>query len=127
MPIIPPVLLKQIYRRGSLQNTATGFSLTLQNHLAPATLVGLDLTVDGAPLDPAALTVVEGMSGGAPTETQTPAQHITLAHPLHFPTGVPTRLDIRGAPLSPGPHTLAVRAVTQELGPVTIEISDTVT
>src|SRR5947208_1877725 len=126
MPIIPPYLLKQLYQKGSLRNSAAGFSLDLKNHLAPANLVGLDLSVDGAAVDPAAITVVEGMAGGAPAETHTPATDITAAHPLLFPVGVLTRLEVRGAPLAPGAHTIAVQAHTYEIGPVSIEISDIV-
>jgi hypothetical protein len=117
MPTIPPFMLKQLYVKGSLQNIGGGFRLTMRNHLAPATLNGVGLTVDSMPVDPHALAVVVG-------ETRTLAPSITAETPLAFPTNTPTVLEVTGAPLAPGPHRLAVLAITREIGPVTIEVSD---
>ena len=119
MPTIPAFMLKQMYVKGSLHNSADGFSLTVRNHLAPGTLVGLGLVVDGAPVDPAALAVVV-------RDIRTPAPAVTPETPLPFPTNTPVTLDVTGAPLPPGPHTLALQAQTREIGPVTIEVNDSV-
>ena len=119
MPTIPAFMLKQMYVKGRLHNSADGFSLTVRNHLAPGTLVGLGLAVDGTLLDPAAITV-------GVRDTRTPAPAITPETPLPFPTNTPVTLDVTGAPLPPGPHTLALHAQTREIGAVTIEVSDSV-
>src|SRR5436309_3317207 len=92
MPTIPPFMLKQLYVKGSLRNTADGFTLTLRNNLAAATLIGIGLAVDTAPVDPAGLAIVVGA-------TRTPAATITTETPLRFETGVPTTVEAQGAPL----------------------------
>ena len=119
MPTIPPFMLKQLYVKGSLHNTESGFAFTLRNHLAPASLVGLGLAVDDAPVPGGALTVVMN-------DARTPAVAITAATPALFPTNTPTHVEVTGAPLPPGPHKIALLATTREIGPVTIEVSDTV-
>jgi hypothetical protein len=119
MPTIPAFMLKQMYVKGSLHNQADGFSLTVRNHLAPGTLVGVGLAVDGTLLDPAAITVVVG-------DTRTPAPAVTADTPLPFPTNMPLSLEIVGAPLAPGAHTLALQAQTREIGAVTIEVKDSI-
>src|SRR5690349_16417065 len=117
MPTIPPFMLKQLYVKGSLRNTADGFTLTLRNNLAAATLNGIGLAVDGVQVDPAELAIVVGAN-------RTPAATITPETPLRFETGVPTTVESQGAPLAPGTHTLTFLAITREIGPVTIEVSD---
>jgi hypothetical protein len=119
MPTIPPFMLKQLYIKGSLQNTATGFTLTLRNHLAPASLVGMGLAVDNTQVDPAALTVVVGA-------TRTVATAITPDTPLRFETNTPTAVEAQAAPLAPGAHKLTLLATTREIGPVTIDVTDTI-
>lgn len=119
MPTIPAFMLKQMYVKGSLRNSADGFSLTVRNHLAPGTLVGLGLAVDGVALDPAQITVVV-------RDTRTPAPGVTAETPLPFPTNTPVTLEVTGAPLPPGAHTLALQAQTREIGAVTIEVNDSV-
>ena len=120
MPTIPPFMLKQLYVKGSLRNTADGFTLTLRNNLAAATLIGIDLAVDNTQVDHAGLAIVVG-------PTRTPAAMITTETPLRFETGVPTTVEVQGAPLPPGEHKLTFLATTREIGAVTIEVSDSVT
>ena len=119
MPTIPPFMLKQLYVKGSLRNIAGGFTLTLRNNLASATLVGIGLAVDDTQVDPAALAVVIG-------DTRYPAAAITTDAPLRFETGTPTLVDALAGPLAPGDHKLTLLATTREIGPVTIEVTDSV-
>jgi hydroxymethylglutaryl-CoA reductase (NADPH) len=121
MPTIPAALLKQIYQRGSLHNTATGWAFTMRNHLAPAQLVGMGLICDGVEVPPAAIQVV-------PPGWSEPlaATAITAEVPLLFTVGANTLVEVAGPPLSPGAHSLAIQAVTREIGTVTIPVQDTV-
>lgn len=119
MPTIPAFMLKQMYVKGSLHNEADGFSLTVRNHLAPGTLVGVGLAVDGVLLDAAQITVVVG-------DTRTPAPAVTADAPLPFPTNTPLTLAVTGPTLPPGAHTLALQAHTREIGAVTIEVNDSI-
>jgi hypothetical protein len=121
MPTIPPFMLKQLYQRGSLRNSETGWEFTMRNHLASATLVGLSLTCDGAEIPPQALTVAQ------PTlDRVVPAAGLSAESPLQFPVQTPTVVRVAGPPLSPGSHALAITADTREIGPVTIAVQDDV-
>lgn len=119
MPTIPPFMLKQLYQRGSLRNTDTGWEFAMRNHLASATLVGLGLTCDGAAISPAALTVAQPAQDRA-----VPAAALSADSPLQFPVQVPTIVRVTGSHLSPGSHTLSIIADTREIGPVTIAVQD---
>jgi hypothetical protein len=113
-------MLRQLYVRGSLRNAGPGWEFRMKNPLATAHLTGLGLTCDGAPLDAGALTI---QAAGGPAR---PAPAITADAPLVFAVGVDTLVQVAGPPLAPGPHTLAIRADTREIGTVTIQVSDTV-
>ena len=119
MPTIPAAMLKQLYRRGSLCNTATGWEFTMRNHLASANLTGFALTCDSVPVPPEAVTVAQ------PAQ-QMAAAAVSPATPLRFTVGVDTVVQVAGPHLSPGPHTLSIRADTHEIGAVTIAVQDTV-
>ena len=119
MPTIPPFMLKQLYVKGSLRNTTGGFSLTLRNNLASATLIGIGLAVDDTQVDPAVLAVVIG-------DTRYPAPAITADAPLRFEINTPTVMDAQAGPLPPGEHKLTLLATTREIGPVKIEVTDNV-
>src|SRR5438874_338654 len=118
MPTIPAPMLRQLYVRGSLRNGGPGWEFRMKNPLATAHLTGLGLTCDGSPLDPGALTIQVGAAAR-------PAPAITADAPLIFAVGVETLVQVAGPPLAPGPHTLAIRADTREIGTVTIQVSDT--
>jgi hypothetical protein len=121
MPTIPPFMLKQLYQRGSLRNTDTGWEFAMRNHLASATLVGLSLDCDGAMIPPEALTVAQ------PAQDRTvPATGLSAESPLQFPVQVPTIVRVSGSHLSPGSHALSITAGTHEIGPVTIAVQDDV-
>lgn len=119
MPTIPPAMLKQLYQRGSLRNTASGWQFALRNHLAPATLLGLNLACDGVEIAPGAVAV----SGAGPPVT---AAALTAAAPFRFATGIETVVQVTGSDLAPGPHALSLQAHTREIGRVTINVQDTI-
>ena len=45
--MLPPAVLRQLYVQGSLTNTPEGATLKPRNSLAPATVIGLEIAVDG--------------------------------------------------------------------------------
>lgn len=121
MPTIPAPLLKQLYSRGSLRNTAAGWEFQMQNPLATAQLIGLGLMCDGAAVPLTALAVQQ------PDQPRPrPAAEITAAAPLAFPVGVTTVVQISGSHLTSGLHALSIRADTREIGSVTIAVSDSI-
>ena len=119
MPTIPPFMLKQLYQRGSLRNTDTGWEFTMRNHLAQATLVGLGLACDGATIPAEALTVAQPS-----LDRVVPATDLSSDSPLQFPVQTPTVVRVAGSRLSPGNHALSITANTHEIGPVTIAVQD---
>jgi hypothetical protein len=119
MPTIPPFMLKQLYQRGSLRNSYTGWEFAMRNHLASATLVGLSLACDGAEIAPEALTVAQPALDRA-----VPVAGLSAGAPLPFPIQVPTIVYVTGPRLSPGSHALSIKADTREIGPVTITVQD---
>jgi hypothetical protein len=121
MGSVPAFLLKKLYVKGSLKNTATGFELAIQNTLAPGTIAGLvPLNVDGVEY-PLAQTVVILSNG-----TRVPAAEVSAAAPLRFSVGDQVTIQVQGAPLSAGAHTLAISPKTKEAGLLEISTQDTV-
>jgi len=45
---------------------------------------------------------------------------------LLFPVSKAIKLHIAGSPISPGPHKLTIRINVKEVGPLDIQIQDTV-
>ncbi len=120
MPAIPPVILKKLYVKGSLRPEGDGFSLTLKNTIAPGTILefkGLEL--DGQPVPLERTAVVVGTEERAATAIAPDA-------PLAFSLGAEFTLRVAGVPLEPGPHTLRIRVVVQDVGPLEIPVSDQV-
>ena len=120
MPAIPPVILKKLYVKGSLRPEGDGFSLTLKNTIAPGTILefkGLEL--DGQPVPLERTTVVLGAEERGATS-------ITSDAPLSFPLGAEFALRVTGFPMEPGPHTLKIRVVVQDVGLLEIPVSDRV-
>jgi hypothetical protein len=50
--MIPPAVLRQLYVQGSLTNTPEGATFRLKNSPAPATVIGLEIAVDGQKVPP---------------------------------------------------------------------------
>ncbi len=119
MGSIPAFLLTRLYVRGSLHNTATGFELTIQNTLAPGTIVGLaPLQVDGAEYP------LETIRAVLPDGNQVPAPDVSADSPVRFTIGDKVTLQVNAEPLSPGTHRLTISPKTKEAGPFCIQVED---
>lgn len=121
MPAIPPTILKRLYVKGSLKAEQEGFSLTLKNTIAPGTILefrGLDLDGEGIPLEQTSVILENG--------DERAATSITPEQPLSFSLGATFTLRVTGTSLSPGSHTLKIRVVVQDVGPLEIPVSDRV-
>jgi len=122
MPAIPPFVLKKLYIKGSLHVEGDGFALELQNTIAPATITaitGLDL--DGQTIDAGRITLLP------PDGHPRPASEVSAGAPFMFPVGAIVTLRVAGQELKPGPHQLDIHIIVQEVGPLDIPISDTLT
>lgn len=120
MPAIPPFVLKKLYSKGSLRTETDGFAFDLKNTIAPATIIAFTgLDVDGERLAPAQVTVI-------PANGQScAASDISDETPLALPLNATITLRVAGESLRPGPHSLTIYIVVQEVGLLEIPITDT--
>ena len=121
MSSLPVFLLKKLYVKKSLKNTANGFELAIQNTIAPGTIVGmLPVVVDGkeCPLEQTRVVVA-----GGKTLTST---EVSARSPLQFGVGLKVTIQVDGDPLAPGPHSLVLSPKTKEAGTLKIPVDDTV-
>lgn len=121
MPAIPPFILKKLYVKNSLQPQEDGFVLSLQNVIAPGTILGFrGLELDGQAVDLSAVRIV-------PEEGESrPAKEITAEAPLAFPKGATFTLHVQGVSLTEGAHTLKLHVLVGDVGPVEIPVRDNV-
>ncbi len=122
MPTIPPLVLKKLYVPGSLCREETGFSLSIKNTIAPATIIEIaGLDVDQQPVDLGHIALIPSQE-----EPCLPSE-ITAKTPLPFPINALIELHVSDHPLTPGQHDLVLHFTLQEIGPLDLPISDTVT
>ena len=119
MPTIPPFLLKRLYMKNSLRPDGGGFTLTLKNVIAPATLIGVaGLEVDGQAVGPSQITLV------VPSGNVRSADDVSRKAPVVFPVGATVTLRVARQSLELGPHDIIVHIVVKEVGRLGVPISD---
>jgi hypothetical protein len=119
MSSVPVFLLKKLYVKKSLKNTAAGFELTIQNTLAPGTIVGLaPLKVDGVEFPLEQTTVL------LPNGTRLTMSDVSTQEPLRFNVGDRVTIQAEGQPLPAGPHKIIVSPKTKEAGTLAIPADD---
>jgi len=122
MGSVPAFLLKKLYVKGSLKNTATGFELAIQNTLAPGTIVGLaPLQVDDVEYPLQQIRVI------LPDGRKISAADISAGSPLHFAIGAKVTIQVEGKALPAGLHKLTISPKTKEAGTLQIPAEDTIT
>jgi hydroxymethylglutaryl-CoA reductase (NADPH) len=121
MGSVPAFLLKKLYVKGSLKNTATGFAFTIQNTLAPGTIVDLgSLQVDGVAYPP------EKVKVGLPDGRIVSVTEVTAQSPLRFAVGDKVTIQVEDKPLPTGAHKLTLSPKTKEAGVLEITAEDTI-
>ncbi len=105
----------------SLKNTAAGFELTIQNTLAPGTIVGLaPLKVDGVECPLAQTRVL--LSNG----NKLSMSDVSTQSPLRFNVGDKVTIQVEGQPLPAGAHKIIISPKTKEAGTLPIPAEDTI-
>lgn len=117
--VIPAALLRRFYVGGSLQNTEQGgFGFKLKNTVAPTTIVSLGpIEIDDEPYAANQVTLTASKARLAST--------VSDNSPLHLQMGKEISLHVDGETLTPGEHELIVHAMTKEVGPVIIAVTET--
>ncbi len=117
--IIPGFLLRRLYVRDSLRNTAAGCALDLCNVVDSATVTRLiELAIDGQVYGPERL--VASLAG----QPAVAATAITAGAPVTVPEGVNLTLVVPGVSLEPGSHRLRLRFATREVGELVFQVDD---
>ncbi len=121
MGSVPSFLLRKLYVKGSLRNTDTGFEVTIQNTLAPGTIVALDpLQVDGMeyPLHTTSAVLPDGR--------HVSATDVSAQAPVRFTIGDKVVIRVEGQPLPAGRHRLTIAPKTMEAGTLDIHAEDVI-
>lgn len=118
--MFPASMLAQLFVKGSLKNTETGFEFKLKNIIDSGTLVGLaPLGLDEGSIPPEAVTVKVG-------EKVLQGNQISHTSPLSVRSYAEIFLNVAGQPLTPGSHKLTIQVVTREAGRLSFSVNETV-
>ena len=114
--MIPPAVLRQLYVQGSLTNTPEGAAFRLKNSLAPATVIGLEIAVDGQKVPPEKIFVIAGGQRKSASELAATGQKFNVRDEV--------TILLAGTTLSPGAHKLDIKAKTKEWGELAFDVTD---
>ncbi|RFA94326.1 hydroxymethylglutaryl-CoA reductase [Pyrobaculum aerophilum] len=115
--MLPPAVLRQLYVQGSLTNTPEGAAFKLKNSLAPATVIGLEIAVDGQKIPPDKIYIIAAGQKRAASELASAGQKFNVRDEVTIVLG--------GVTLTPGAHKLDIKAKTKEWGELAFDVSDT--
>ena len=119
MQFVPKALLKKLYNRSSLRNTAAGVRFSVKNRLSPAKLERVKaVTLNGEALQPKQIQV--SVDGGAPFRID----RIDRQSPVDFPLGTLLTFDLEMEPLSDSEHSLVLEFEADPFGSLTLEVAD---
>lgn len=117
---VPGFLLKRLYVKGSLRNTAEGFSLALKNTLGSGYAQRLfPLKVDGEdiPLD-TSFFCLDGK--------EVSFSAVSKDAPFTLGMNRETSMLVKGRTLDPGPHKIGIGFTVVGLGDISFEVADLV-
>ena len=110
MQFVPKALLKKLYNRSSLRNTAAGVRFSVKNRLSPAKLERVKaVTLNGEALQPKQIQV--SVDGGEPFGID----RIDPESPVDFPLGTLLTFDLKVEPLSDSEHSLVLEFQAQSV------------
>jgi hydroxymethylglutaryl-CoA reductase (NADPH) len=121
MALIPRMILRQLYTRGSMENLPDGVTFEVKNRLTDVTLTGIkSITVNGRtiPYDDLTLTLDDG-------RVMTP-HDISKDNPLEFPLRKTMRIAAKGNPLEKGKYKVEISIATKGYGKLTFDVEDSI-
>jgi len=116
--MLPPTVLRQLYVQGSLTNTPEGTTFKLKNSLAPATVIGLEIAIDGQKVSTENIYVIAGGQKRGVGELASGGYKFAVRDEV--------TILLAGVTLAPGAHRIDIRAKTKEWGELAFDITDTV-
>ncbi|ABL88741.1 conserved hypothetical protein [Pyrobaculum islandicum DSM 4184] len=114
--MLPPAVLRQLYVQGSLTNTPEGVSFKLRNSLAPATVVGVEVAVDGQKVPSDKVFIIAGGQKRGVSELASVGQKFNVRDEV--------TILLQGLSLSPGAHKIDIKAKTKEWGELVFDVTD---
>lgn len=121
MQIIPKMLLKQLYTRGSLQNMNQGVKFSMKNRLKDAKLQeirGITLCQDEI-----ALSDIFIDHGNGKLQ---PVSEISKEKPIDFPLKKSIDIFVKRAPMNEGKYKINFNIVTEPFGKLKFEVEDSI-
>lgn len=117
---VPAFLLRRLYVKGSLRNTAAGFAFDLKNTLGSGYAEEvLPLSVDGAELPLVATTfTTDGVSMRF--------DEVSGERPMTLGMNKLVTIDAKAGALAPGKHTIALGFIVTGMGKMEIEVTDAI-
>src|SRR5689334_3493672 len=119
---VPSFLLRRLYVKGSLRNTADGFAFELKNSLGSGYAEQmLPLTVDGTEIPPEDATFTVDGTGEVVAFTA-----VSSDHPFTLSMRKTVAIAVRAAPLPPGKHKIGLGFVVTGMGKMQFDVTDLV-
>lgn len=116
--VIPAALLRRFYVDGSLRNEKEGVVFQIKNLVAPTTLVSLGpIEIDDRSFAPDEIEIVASKARQASA--------VTEKNPLFLAMSKGITIRLNRVQLPAGEHRLLVHAITREVGPVVIDVTET--
>ena len=117
---VPAFLLRRLYVKGSLRNTANGFAFDLKNSLGSGYAEQvLPLRIDEAEI-PAerARFVIDGAA--------TPFAGVSAERPMTLAMNRAVTIEVDGEPLPPGKHRIDIGFIVTGMGEMRFDVSDAI-
>ncbi len=121
MALIPSMILRQLYTRASLKNTADGVSFGIKNRLTDVTLTGIaSIKINGqeVPQSSILLTTDE--------DRVISPSDISAANPFAFPLRKGFLINIKREQLPKGKHKVELSFVTEGFGKLKFDVEDSI-
>jgi hydroxymethylglutaryl-CoA reductase (NADPH) len=121
MPLIPNMLLKQLYTFGSLKNTSTGIQFAIKNRLSDAEVTEIqDIRINGHSVARAALNFDLGDG------TVLQADQINAKNPVAFPLRKILVVHATIPALPTGKHTITIAFKAKPFGTLKFDVEDAI-
>lgn len=119
--IVPTIVLKQLYTRGSLDNTKEGVQFSIKNRLSDARLTGIEsVYIDDREIPKEQISLVLSESN------RLPVQSVTHDHPVDFPLGRVLDITMNIDPLEVKKHSIKIHFDTTPFGKLKLRIDDSI-
>lgn len=121
MKLIPSLLLKQLFNRGSLENTSNGVQFMIKNRLTDAAVTGIEgVKIDGKKVPNEHLILDFGNNKRIlPTE-------ISKTKPMNFPLKMVFAVILDIPALPEGKHKIEIHFKTKKYGTLKLKVEDAI-